>query len=118
MSAGAFAFFKHPEWVLRVIHRVLDQAGRFVRFAVSVTLRGRAAAPEPVTYRLHGYTDSESEGMARAAGFREVGAAHPDPGRWACAAGILPDALAFFEGGKGGPPLTARAGHEEGRADA
>ncbi len=101
-----------------MVHRVLDRDGRFVRFAVSVALRGRAAAPEPVTYRLHGYTDSESEGTARAAGFREVGAAHPDPGRWACATGVLPDAHGFFEGGKGGRLLTARADHEEGRTGA
>ncbi|HUZ79552.1 MAG TPA: methyltransferase domain-containing protein [Thermoplasmata archaeon] len=118
VSTGAFAFFEHPERVLREIHRVLDRDGRFVMFTGSVALCGTTAAPEPVASRIHWYTDSELADLARAAGFQEVEVTHPDLGRWARESGVPTDALAFFEGGEGGQLLTARAGHEEGRTDA
>ncbi len=117
-STGAFAFFEHPERVLREIDRVLDGDGRVVMFTGSVAPRGAAAAPEPVASRIRGRTDSELADLARAAGFQEAEVSHPNRGESARGSGAPADALAFFEGGEGGQLRTARARHEEGRADA
>ncbi len=117
-STGAFAFFEHPERVLREIDRALDGDGRVVMLTESVALRGAATTPEPVASGIHGCTESQLADLARAAGFPEVEVSHPNRGESARGSGAPTDALAFFEDGEGGQLRTARARHEEGRADA
>lgn len=117
-STGAFAFFEHPERVLREIDRALDGDGCVVMFTDSVALRGAAATPEPVASRIHGRTDSELADLARAAGFQEAEVSHPNRGESARGSGAPTDPLAFFEDGERGQLRTARARHEEGRAEA
>ena len=107
-----------PERVLREIDRVLDGDGRVVMFTDSVGLRGAATTPEPVASGIHGCTESQLADLARAAGFPEVEVSHPNRGESARGSGAPTDALAFFEDGEGGQLRTARARHEEGRADA
>jgi SAM-dependent methyltransferase len=80
---GVLGFLEDPVRALAEVHRVLAPGGRLAVFSTSKEARGTIAAPEPMASHLRFYEDSEIEGMALAAGFREAEVKRPDLSRFA-----------------------------------
>jgi SAM-dependent methyltransferase len=108
VMTGVFQFLRGPLDALREIRRTLGPGGRAAVFLGSKALRGTPAAPEPIASRLRWYEPEEVGALARRAGFSEVRVETPDLGAYARQAGVPPEALPLFEGGKGAILLRAR----------
>ena len=109
VTTGVFGFLDDPVAALAEIRRVLRPGGRLVLFTGSKELRGTPAAPEPLGSRVHFYEDDELVMFARAAGFVDARVERPEFGRYARAAGLPPESVAFFEGlPRAGQILEAR----------
>ncbi|QGK70423.1 methyltransferase domain-containing protein [Allosaccharopolyspora coralli] len=67
-----FFFFDDPVGVLRECARVLAADGRLAVYTTGPSLRGTAAAPEPVAGHGHFYDDEQLVSLAREAGLTDV----------------------------------------------
>ncbi len=100
VSTGVLGFLPQPLETFREVHRALVMGGRFALFTGTRELVGTPACPEPIASRVRFYEDAELEELARRAGFRDAAVQRPDLSRYAIAAGLPDQVVAYFRGGE------------------